>query len=208
MEPGKGGLALGAASIGALFMVGPPGCAVTFEDWPLANEDAGASGAPSAGGGTGMAPCGVLTDCDGACVDLSTSREHCGACGTACDALEQCVGGHCECQEGMTRCSGTCVDLTSDADHCGGCGQACADGLVCSLSSCTTQCGPGLVPCGQSCVDTNTSNEHCGGCDNACTGDPWCVSGTCICPSGTTLCGEACVDVRTSTEHCQCRLPS
>ncbi|MBN1771275.1 MAG: hypothetical protein JXB32_08450 [Deltaproteobacteria bacterium] len=36
-----------------------------------------------------------LTECDGACYDLLTDRNHCGDCDTACLFDEDCVGGHC-----------------------------------------------------------------------------------------------------------------
>jgi Lectin C-type domain len=42
---------------------------------------------PSCGGGTQL--------CDGACVALETTPQHCGSCGTACSAAESCVASQC-----------------------------------------------------------------------------------------------------------------
>jgi hypothetical protein len=61
--------------------------------------------------------------CDGFCIDVSDSQEHCGACGNAC-------------LRGTTCCSGVCTDLATDHDHCGSCRVACGIYEVCEAERC------------------------------------------------------------------------
>ncbi|MBI5512605.1 MAG: hypothetical protein HY909_02490, partial [Deltaproteobacteria bacterium] len=77
--------------------------------------------------------------CDGACVNLQTSRAHCGVCARACVAGHACVAGVCrlECPAGQRECSGACVDTATDRRHCGACGMACEVGQVCAAGLCT-----------------------------------------------------------------------
>lgn len=58
------------------------------------------------------------------CVDVSASREHCGACNNACGTTQQCVGGKCQCYgTGQVICGGQCVPPT--LGPCGMCGEQC-----------------------------------------------------------------------------------
>ena len=79
---------------------------------------------PSSGsGGLGSFPkrCFVgLTNCDGTCVNLSTSKTNCGECGKICKNLLS-----------PTCCNGACVNLYIDQSNCGTCGKTCG-----SLQSC------------------------------------------------------------------------
>jgi len=52
--------------------------------------------------------------CGEACVDLSSSSSHCGACGVACSSTEVCVEGACHCRSGAMLCEGQCVVTASD----------------------------------------------------------------------------------------------
>jgi hypothetical protein len=54
--------------------------------------NAGATGGGDGGTGGGPPPCTV---CDGDCVDLMTTEEHCGACSYACVNGRECVEGRC-----------------------------------------------------------------------------------------------------------------
>ena len=153
-------------------------------------------------GGTQAACSEGLSDCDGECVDTLTAFDHCGACGIACTAVEQCTGGTCECVPGYTPCYEECVQLSSDNRHCGGCGSACDSGDVCSNSVCSADCGQGLTECGSRCVDTNTNPEHCGGCAQPCATGFECSEGTCVCSGGLTVCSGACVDTQVSELNC------
>lgn len=80
-----------------------------------------------------------FTKCGAVCVDVSTSPQHCGACGVDCGGSE-CSNGKCAapCDDpGRRRCAGSCVDLSSDEGNCGGCGVTCPDTHKCVASRCS-----------------------------------------------------------------------
>lgn len=133
------------------------------------------------------------TPCSGACADLLTSVEHCGACGTPCNAGEVCTFGSCRaCAEGESVCEGVCFDLSRSDRHCGTCGQSCSFPTECIEGLCTVLCEEGLTSCDQACVDTESNPDHCGACDNTCA-------------PNETCCGGSCADLTTSMRHCgQC----
>ncbi|QRN98713.1 hypothetical protein JRI60_06655 [Archangium violaceum] len=124
------------------------------------------------------------TRCGEACVDLSSSSSHCGACGVVCSATEACVEGSCRCRSGATVCGGQCVVTASDPSHCGGCagegGTACAPDQVCEQGQCKAACTlESSVRCDRSCVDPGTDAFHCGTCGNVCPDVQSCRGGTC-----------------------------
>lgn len=130
-----------------------------------------------------------LTDCGGACVNLSTTLSHCGSCSRSCAAAAiteapTCVAGVCgtTCAPGYTMCAGTCVDLLRDNAHCGKCGQACSTkGETCTAGSCPA-CPTGMTLCPKGCFDLRFATTNCGACDNYCT------------PSDTMVCDGKCGD--------------
>ncbi|MFO0653229.1 MAG: hypothetical protein U0326_43820, partial [Polyangiales bacterium] len=78
------------------------------------------------------------------CVSLQTSRENCGACGTACGRDQVCTGGVCTfmCTGTTTECMGAadmdagtsgryCAELQTDRLNCGACGNTCQEGYTC-----------------------------------------------------------------------------
>lgn len=69
-----------------------------------------------------------LTNCGSTCVNLTTSGDNCGACGTKCPAgpLLGC-------------CKGTCMSFASDPSNCGSCGHTCSIYSTCSAGSCTVK---------------------------------------------------------------------
>lgn len=169
-----------------------------------------------------LCPAGAL-DCDGRCVDISSTSTDCGACGRAClsdevcsdsacvpapgacrpscSAGQRCVEGLCRCDEG-TNCSGECVDPATDAANCGECGYACPAGASCSDSRCACPVGQPDV-CGGACIDVLSSDANCGRCGQACPVGGSCVAGACTCPGAMGLaCGGACVDAATNPMHC------
>jgi hypothetical protein len=83
-------------------------------------------------------------DCDGMCVDTSTSVDHCGTCGNDCAGDQVCGNGTCAaaCPIDQLKCDGTCADPLTDAANCGGCGRACAMGDICSFGECEPPCDP------------------------------------------------------------------
>ena len=85
---------------------------------------------PGAGSGLGDAPTGNQlmcqpgqTACRGACVDLQSANNDCGACGTVCTAPAVCASGSCStaCAAGFQKCGDACINFSTDSNHCGGC---------------------------------------------------------------------------------------
>lgn len=137
-----------------------------------------------------------LTYCPdaGACVDLQSDLNNCGACGEICESglvAVDCRGGECvraDCPVGLEYCGAVdlCRDLSTDPSHCGACANACASG-VCTGGVCAPGgggCAEGQTECAGVCVDTCCNNDHCGACGNVCTGGLTCFEGVCDCPSG------------------------
>jgi hypothetical protein len=171
---------------------------VTPDDAPDAEPTDAAPDAP------GDVVCATgQTFCGGACVDLTDSVAHCGACGSACAAGQVCSGGACRmpCEVGQTRCGAACVDVQTSAAHCGACGAACPAGAMCVAGACVTCAAPRAM-CGAACVDPQTDPSHCGACDRACPVGEACVAGACGCATGQTRCGATCVDTATDDNHC------
>jgi hypothetical protein len=160
-----------------------------------------------------------LTYCPdaGACVDLQTDLENCGACGEICESdlvAVDCREGECvraNCPVGLEYCGAVdlCRDLSSDPEHCGACGNACASGM-CSGGVCAPggRCAAGQTDCGGTCVDTCCNNNHCGACGNVCQAGLTCFEGICDCPSGLccaegeVVCNGACVATCCDNNNC------
>ncbi|MCZ7677767.1 MAG: hypothetical protein M5U28_02900 [Sandaracinaceae bacterium] len=120
------------------------------------------------GGGGDAGGCGLLTDCDGVCADLASSREHCGGCGTACADGEACFGGLC------APCTASCEERECGDDGCGGSCGTCATGESCLGGYCEAGCVP-------DCEGADCGSDGCGG--------------TCgSCPFGTVCEDRYCVD--------------
>lgn len=76
-------------------------------------------------------------ECDGVCLDIQSSVEHCGECGNACGAGSFCDMGMCACPAGQMDCDGDCADPKTDVNHCGWCNNACPPQSVCQDSKCS-----------------------------------------------------------------------
>ncbi len=162
--------------------------------------------------------------CGTRCIDTSTDREHCGACGAQCASGELCSMGRCSptCQQGTVLCGSTCVMTANDPRHCGACDTACSTGpngtRVCAAGMCALLCDANFGNCdadpSTGCeVDLRADIAHCGGWARRCVapnGAPGCSAGMCTvatCAMGFANCdGSATTgcetDVRTSLEHC------
>ncbi|MFO0605492.1 MAG: hypothetical protein U0324_20085 [Polyangiales bacterium] len=142
-------------------------------------------------------PCGGLTLCDGVCRDTAFDAHHCGACGRACAAAEECVRGACvmaPCVAPSVACGGACVDPQTDPRNCGSCGCACPSGSFCAAGNCVVGCGSGFTLCGRvtcggddagvsfGCFNLSTDRANCGLCGHACPMDQFCQAGACRAP--------------------------
>lgn len=93
--------------------------------------------------GFGNCDTGVGNGCER---DLSNSHEHCGACGVACAATQQCVGGRCVACGPSAHwqwCGSGCVNVdpglaSGDPQNCGRCGAVCQ--RFCCRGSCQPVC--------------------------------------------------------------------
>jgi len=139
--------------------------------------------------------------CNGVpCIDLTTDRSNCGACGTTCAPDEICVESACTacpsatptaCPPLGTPGAGFCTNTSSDNDNCGACSEgeppdhACTQGQICQDGV----CGCPLQTCDGACVDTQNDVAHCGGCDSPCPSPG--PGETAICTKGQ--CGVECI---------------
>lgn len=127
----------------------------------------------------GTLPCGT------GCIDPSSDRRNCGACGNQCGPQQDCLANaagapECTCRPGTQRCSdGVCAAIQFDAKNCGRCGLACGTGEVCEDGQCKASCTTGLTRCVSSCVDANTDESNCGGCGVVCAQGQQCRGGVC-----------------------------
>lgn len=83
--------------------------------------------------------------CNGACTDVSSDHDNCGACGKSCigsgpSGDSMCVAGNCSCTGALVDyCDGIgCMDVRSDVNNCGSCGNVCDPNLynACSDGNC------------------------------------------------------------------------
>jgi hypothetical protein len=145
--------------------------------------------------------------CAGACVNIHTSRDHCGGCGHGCSG------------DGSLCCAGFCRDTLGDPAHCGGCDMACANphgGLGCTAGVCAPTCDSGWDDCDRNprngCETPVTTVENCGGCGIVCRnphGPTSCVARACTptCDFGWGNCDgndmNGCeTDLLTTLGHC------
>ena len=185
--------------------------------WSVAVLAALAIGATGCGGSSDGCP-GDLSKCDGECVDTTTDRSHCGACGTTCPNGQLCVAGSCTpCNNQCTQGQKECVDDTSfrlcqmDANTCWvwGPAQQCAGGLVCDgdgqcVEGCADQCS---VEGDTVCTQDGTGYRICGQYD---ADDCLDLSSPVPCGAGYACedgkCVESCSDECTTAGDRQCSL--
>jgi hypothetical protein len=142
-------------------------------------------------GSSSCAHCGGTSKCcNQKCIDVSTDKNNCGACGKVCGLGSLCQGGSCTCQgavcaQGQVCCPGTgCKNLMNDAENCGGCGSPCGDGESCFNSQCQcgntgSRCMNGNACCAGACIDTSMDAANCGGCGVPCGMGETCSAGVC-----------------------------
>ena len=136
-----------------------------------------ATGGGSDGGVATLSCCFGAVECNGACVDLKSNANDCGACGKHCAVNQVCSAGVCAaCPQNSAQCAEQCADLQSDPFNCGACGKVCAASQSCTAGSCGA-CE--ATVCANSCVQLNTDRANCGACGNACAADQCCNGGVC-----------------------------
>lgn len=141
---------------------------------------------------------GTFRDCDGepknGCeINVATSTDNCGACGTDCaskyaHASAMCSGSSCGspiCDAGYDDCSGGIsdgceTDTSKDSANCGGCRRACqTDGAhvmsnSCRDGQCDAVCSGSFLTCDNDThngceADSSTDPDNCGGCGTVCS---------------------------------------
>jgi hypothetical protein len=151
----------------------------------------------------GTRPCGAgLTCCDNACVDITATLAHCGACGARCApaaATGVCRLGRCAvmvCDDGRGDCdndpaNGCEVDTRATPAHCGACGRSCAAGprgsATCAAGLCGLRCETGAEDCDGNATNgcevlTASDPAHCGRCGARCAlanATATCAAGRC-----------------------------
>lgn len=150
--------------------------------------------------------------CGESCVDLNSSRDHCGACGVSCGDREICDGGECvlSCASGQQVCGDQCVDTATDGDHCGDCGVTCGDREICVDGGCESVCDDGFSDCDGQCFDLDRDPDHCGACGESCAAGQACEDGQCqaSCSDGLDNCSGSCRNLTSDPDHCgQCGSP-
>ena len=119
--------------------------------------------------------------CLGACTDVGSDRQNCGACGNLCGEGLVCSNGKCDkqCPGDQRLCAGACVQVQSDIKHCGSCDNVCTENERCQNGKCVC---PGPV-----CPKPNSAEGRC--CPVA--GGVCCATGLC-CEAGGTCTATAC----------------
>ncbi|MGC4115625.1 MAG: hypothetical protein QM765_13680 [Myxococcales bacterium] len=195
-------------------------CSCTCADGSACPNGKNITGCPCAAG---------KQNCGAGCINVTTDRVNCGACGYNCvnktgDSNSVCSAGKCSC-----KCSnGTnCPDGKSTSSCPAPC--RCEDGALCpsgTIGSCP--CPAGQKRCNGVCKDILGDEENCGGCGARCLilsgGDTSsvCNNGRCdchcsdgsVCPSndhsnccevGTIKCNGQCTDLQNDRYNCgQC----
>jgi hypothetical protein len=163
-----------------------------------------AGGTPSCAAGVCAIACAMdRGNCDmnvanGCETNTRNTFAHCGGCGRACSAGQNCNASACgtTCAPGETSCGGTCANLQTSTSHCGMCGFACPTPpntvATCTAGACGIECLAGFGNCNGNTADgcetpLATSPAHCARCNNVCPTAPN-AAATC---SGS-VCGIAC----------------
>lgn len=129
--------ALASGACGEEFTARPPDATSTSSS---AGGGGGSGSGSGGGGGGGGCPDGEAA-CDGACVDVMTDAQHCGACGVVCSPFggaPSCLDGVCQspaCEPNRGDCDedpedGCETDLLTSLAHCGSCGEPCSGQCV------------------------------------------------------------------------------
>ncbi len=146
------------------------------------------------------------------CVDVKSSKWHCGRCDRPCRAPSRCRRGRCitvggaaskkkKCNPPKRKCGKDCVDVRFHLQHCGKCGVKC-DLKDCVNGKCTKLAAKGKclgkqTSCNGKCVNLKTNSKNCGKCERICHAGK-CNNGKCPdarcnsvnCPKGRCVNGK------------------
>ena len=123
------------------------------------------------------------TCCSGKCINTTSDKNNCGACGQVCSG-DYCRNGICwACEAGFTLCGDKCVDTTSDRTNCGACGKVCGNQSICYDGACM-KCLGKSTRCGNECTDLTSDANNCGACGVGCS------TGICSQSVCSTKCGN------------------
>ena len=110
-------------------------------------------------GSANSGPCDTgLSICWQECVDLQSSRDHCGECGTVCGAGTHCSSGVCvECSHACAENEARCADAdrlqscVSDSNSCRYWAEPvdCGEGAACKYGRCEAECNDSCPNAGQ-----------------------------------------------------------
>lgn len=157
------------------------------------------------------------TRCGGACFDVNTDDNNCGACGAVCSGVTPlCSQGSCICTDiscppGFICCNGSCVAGACCADSdCGACetcsgthqclrdttrnGEHCSGGICVDGGCCASACGAGdsLTCCaaGATCTSDGICCASGVSCNDVC------------CDAGYGCCNGTCIDLTNDLNNC------
>ena len=181
------------------------------------------NGTATCGNGT----CGItcnsgFLNCDndaktnGCEININTSLQNCGSCGSACSSSNgtaNCSSGNCtiNCNSGFGNCdnnarsNGCEANFATSTANCGSCGAGCSSAngtATCSNSTCSITCNSGFSDCDNNArsngceVNLKTDAAHCGTCTTVCSGLP-CTAGVC-CTAGANAdldCADDCTEL-------------
>jgi hypothetical protein len=122
--------------------------------------------------------------CGGACVDVKSDPNNCGACGVSVSA---CNNGIPSCTNGLLLCDQRCVNGAFDSDNCGACGHQCDDTASCVDGACVQK----------ACKDMNTVAECYTCCQGMYPGEYATaidLTKSCACQGTLTDCSFQCKD--------------
>lgn len=127
------------------------------------------------------------TYCNGSCVNLATTPDHCGSCTNACadplHGVATCANNTCgvACDPGYMPVNGKCVDQSADPTCCGTNCASCPAPLGgearCFSGVCGVACPSGMTACTGKCVDLQRDVSNCNACGIPCAGI--CTGGIC-----------------------------
>lgn len=127
--------------------------------------------------------------CNSLCVDSFGNNAHCGACGNACRANEQCIDGQCRtCPDARERwCPKRwegfeCINVQNHPANCGACGIWCNDfGYLCVNGACVCKLDADrcVFEGADICTDLTRDWNNCGECGRPCPRGSECPHGQC-----------------------------